>query len=386
MPRAPTTAARAARLLYAESERNADMRYFSGLRVPDAFIAFEIGGKRHGVFSALEFNRARKESSLDQVHSLEALQQRTRESFGEEARGAAALIRQLARELKFSRVEIPDDFPAEVAFGLRDIGLKVETAGGPFFPQRMIKTEAEAGYIAQGCAASAAGIKAAENALRRATIDKRRYLRLEGKRLTCERLRTLVDTACLQRGAIAFATICAGGDQACDPHCAGSGPLRADELIIVDVFPQVSKTGYFGDMTRTFLKGRASDAQKRLVAAVAEAQRRVLATLKAGVNGKRAHLAAMDYFVSQGYETGQTNGVYSGFFHGTGHGLGLDVHEPPRVSSRAPERLRKGTVVTVEPGLYYPGLGGCRIEDVVQIEREGYRKLSRAPYRWHLRA
>ncbi|MGF1448815.1 MAG: M24 family metallopeptidase [Opitutales bacterium] len=379
------SAAKTARLLYAESERNADMRYFSGMRVPDAFLAFEFRGKRHGVFSALEFNRARHEGRFDEVLSLEDLQKATRETLGDAAKGPAHIVRLLGRQHGFTQVEVPEDFPTGVAFALQEAGLRVEVVEGAFFPQRALKTAEEAQFIAEGCAASAAGIRAAEQALRRASIDERRFLRLDGKRLTSERLRTLVDSACLEKGAVAFATICAGGDQACDPHCAGSGPLRADALIIVDVFPQVSKTGYYGDMTRTFLKGRASEAQKRLVATVAEAQQRVLTTLKAGISGKRAHEAAAQYFVDEGYQTGQADGVYSGFFHGTGHGLGLDVHEAPRVSSRVADKLRRGMVVTVEPGLYYPGLGGCRIEDVVQIERDGCRKLSKAPYRWHLR-
>jgi Xaa-Pro aminopeptidase len=194
-----------------------------------------------------------------------------------------------------------------------------------------------------------------------------------------------IEIACLERGAVSLDTIVAGGDQGCDPHHRGTGPLRADELIVVDIFPRVTETGFYGDMTRTFLRGQASDAQRALVAAVRAAQQAALRTLRAGVNGRDVHAAANAVFLNRGYETRSSPKGSVGFFHGTGHGLGLDIHEPPRVSGAVDYVLKKGTVVTVEPGLYYPGLGGCRIEDVVQITAHAPRLLSRFGYTWELR-
>jgi len=205
-----------------------------------------------------------------------------------------------------------------------------------------------------------------------------------GEALTSERLKIAIETACLEAGAISLDTIAAGGDQACDPHERGHGPLRANELIIVDVFPRVNDTGYHGDMTRTFLKGRASEAQRALVAAVREAQLAAMAKIRAGVNGHVAHQAVCDIFARRGYETKHTDKGSVGFFHGTGHGLGLAVHEPPRVST-VDYRLKKGSVVTVEPGLYYPGLGGCRIEDVVQVTSARPKMLSECHYNWEIK-
>ncbi|MEM8549670.1 MAG: M24 family metallopeptidase, partial [Verrucomicrobiota bacterium] len=262
-------------------------------------------------------------------------------------------------------------------------GLDLEPAKGMLFPQREKKTVAEAEAIREGNKASAAGIRAAEQALRKSEI-KRGYLYLDGKKLTSERLRVIIQTACLEVGAVAEHVICAGGDQACDPHGAGTGPLRASELIIVDVFPRVSKSGYHGDMTRTFLKGKASPEQKRLVAGVRAAQNAALAEIKASVCASKVHGAAEKAIKEAGYLTGQVDGVWQGFIHSTGHGLGLEVHEPPRVSTGL-NRLKAGAVITVEPGLYYPGLGGCRIEDVVQVTKDGYTLLSKAPYRWELK-
>ena len=206
-----------------------------------------------------------------------------------------------------------------------------------------------------------------------------------GAPLTSERLKVAIEIACLEAGAVSNSTIAAGGDQACDPHNRGSGPLRAHELIIVDIFPRVTATGYFGDMTRTFLRGRANEAQRSLVAAVRAAQLTALRTIRAGVTGQAVHNEVVEAFTARGYETKATRRGSVGFFHGTGHGLGLAVHEPPRVSATADYPLKLGTVVTVEPGLYYPGLGACRIEDVVQVGASSPRLLSKFHYEWELR-
>jgi Xaa-Pro aminopeptidase len=219
--------------------------------------------------------------------------------------------------------------------------------------------------------------------LREATIQQGK-LHYQGKFLTSERLKEEIEIACLRAGAVSGHTIAAGGDQACDPHCSGSGVLRANELIIIDVFPRVVATGYHGDMTRTFLKGKASEEQKRLVATVRAAQQKALESIRAGVTGDSIHQKVVDHFEEHGYRTDRAAKQPFGFFHGTGHGLGLEVHESPRLSAGGP-KLRAGQVVTVEPGLYYPGLGAVRIEDVVRVTKEGSEMLSNCHYRWLIR-
>ncbi|MDE3085015.1 MAG: M24 family metallopeptidase, partial [Verrucomicrobiota bacterium] len=255
---------------------------------------------------------------------------------------------------------------------------------GAFFPEREIKTDAEARAIREGNRCAAAGIAAAEKTLRASKI-KNRKLFWCGAPLTSERLKIAIETACLEAGGVSLDTIAAGGDQACDPHARGTGPLRAGALIIVDVFPRVSATGYHGDMTRTFLKGRASDGQRALVAAVRAAQKLALQHIRAGASGCAVHKQVADYFETYGYKTEHGKKGSVGFFHGTGHGLGLEVHEPPRMGTTADLPLKKGAVVTVEPGLYYPGLGGCRIEDVVQVTDTAPKMLSKFHYEWELR-
>lgn len=369
-----------ARLLYADSDHNADQLYFGRFFVPDAFIALEIGRRKIAVVNALEYGRALKESAFDDVLAYEDWQARARRQWRVPHAGPAEVIATLARARRVRSFRVPADFPAGLALQLQRRGLRIEPVDGAFFPEREIKSDAEARAIAAGNRCSAQGLAAAADILRRATIRGRR-LWFEGRALTSERVREAVDVACLRAGAIAFNTIVAGGDQGCDPHCRGHGLLRANELIIVDVFPRVASTGYHGDMTRTFLKGTPTDAQAKLVATVRAGQQLALRSIHAGVNGRKVHEAVIASFDAAGFTTRREAAGFVGFFHGTGHGLGLDVHEPPRIN-RSDYRLRRGAVVTVEPGLYYPGLGGCRIEDVVHVTNARVRMLSRFSYDW----
>jgi Xaa-Pro aminopeptidase len=192
--------------------------------------------------------------------------------------------------------------------------------------------------------------------------------------LTSEILRAEIDSAILRAGGIPAGTIVAGGDQACDPHERGFGPLRANELIILDVFPRDSKTGFYGDLTRTVVRGRASEEQRRLWETVREGQALALKKMKPGVDGLKLHNEIKQLFAERGYPTELRNGKHVGFFHGTGHGLGLEIHEFPRFQKTV---FKKGQSLTVEPGLYYPGIGGVRIEDVVVLTENGARILSK---------
>lgn len=360
------------------------MRYFTGLHVPDAFIAMKVRGRSIGVFNALEFGRALKESSLDDVRALEPLREKAARQFPGKAPGAAEIIAVLARELKTPAFTVSPDFPAGVYARLTALGVKLDFAETGLFPEREIKSPREARAIREGNAVAEAGFAAAEKVLRQSKVRGRALL-LDGAPLTSERLKFAIESACLAAGGVSIDTIAAGGNQACDPHHRGTGPLRANELIIVDIFPRHTRTGYYGDMTRTFLRGKASDAQRKLVAAVRDAQLLALKKIKAGIDGREVHGACVELFQARGFETKRTAKGAIGFFHGTGHGLGLAVHELPRLSPSVESRLPAGAVVTVEPGLYYPGLGGCRIEDVVQVTARAPRMLSDYSYEWEIR-
>ncbi len=366
--------------LYADSERNSDQLYLSHFWAPDPFLSLKIGRRKIGVLSDLEYGRARSESSFTEILSLTAVRRSASEWLGKKRVCVADQIAWLAHVYAIDRLRLPGDFPARLVEDFRLRGLTYEIERGPFFSSRQIKSAAEVEMIREGNRCSAAGHREVRRLLRSSTI-KAEKLYYKNRPLTSERVRQAIEVACLKAGGISAMTIVAGGDQACDPHSRGTGPLRANELIVVDIFPRMSAHGYFGDMTRTYLKGRASDAQGRLVETVRSAQKLGFSQIRARINGRTIHRSITEFFTAEGFKTGTLNGVPQGFVHGTGHSLGLDIHEFPRIST-ANHRLRSGHVVTVEPGLYYHGLGGCRIEDVVLVTKTGYRMLSEAPYQW----
>jgi Xaa-Pro aminopeptidase len=371
-------------LLYSDTDRSSDALYFGGVGVPDPFIAFRLRGRKYAVVGALEFGRVRKTSDFDVVLALEGYLDKARKAWPGEKPTAARVIAILARELRAGTFTVPEEFPAGLFEKLSALRVKLAISDGPLFPEREIKTASDAEGLREGNRCSALGFAAAEKLLRKSRIRSGKLV-LDGRPLTSERLKVAIEIACIEAGAVSSNTIAAGGDQACDPHDRGSGPLRANELIILDIFPRVADTGFFGDMTRTFLRGRASGAQRALVAAVREAQLNALGAITAGVSGKAVNQKVLDVFAKRGFETKHTPKGSVGFFHGTGHGVGLDIHEAPRISATVDAPLKKGAVVTVEPGLYYPGLGGCRIEDVVQVTSGKPRMLSSYPYAWELR-
>ena len=379
-------------LLYADSESNSDMLHFGNFFAPDPFIAFGAQGRRIAVVNALEYGRAVKASRFDEVLLQEEWIEKVRlhkspvitpTTSNSRDNDLAVMVRLLAKAFGVRQFVVPRNFPAGLAFALTQAKVKINIGEPEFFPERLVKQDAEVAAIRKANTISALGIRTAEKILRAAEI-KRGKLFYQKRVLTSEYLQNAIAVACLNAGALARNTIAAGGDQACDPHCVGTGPLYANQLIIVDVFPRVVRTGYYGDMTRTFLKGRASDAQSKLVATVRAAQLKAIGKIKSGVTGARVHAEVVNYFNREGYATTRKDKVYQGFFHSTGHGLGLDIHEGPSVGPKS-TRLRSGMVVTVEPGLYYPGLGAVRIEDVVCVTPNGAEMLSKLHYRWKLR-
>lgn len=384
MSRQPSSAPGPDLLFYANPELCADLLWLGRFAAPDPFLALRLGGRSVAVLSPLEFARGRRESAFDEVLALESLEAEACARFGEAGHPVGRLVRLLAERHGAKAFTVPEDFPAAIAFDLVKHGLEIHPGAATLLPQRLIKSSEEAGRVREGNDCSAAGLRAAERVLREAEIGRGGRLRWKGRALTSELLRAEVNKACVDAGGMPAGTIVAGGDQGVDCHERGHGPLHANEFIIVDVFPRMDATGYHGDMTRTFLKGRASPEQRRQYAAVREAQKRALGAVRAGVHGSAVHAVAAACFKELGYESGRDAKGYFGFYHGTGHGLGLEIHEPLRMRAANAHGLRAGMVVTVEPGLYYLGRGGVRIEDVVWVTDDGCEPLSKFHYRWEI--
>jgi len=359
-----------ARVMVADSERDANMLYATGLFVPDAFIYFEIAGQRHVVMSDLEIDRAKKNATVDRVHSLSRYQKQF------DVRALEQLLPLTLREHRVRGVEVPMNFPA--GFLKRLTGFRVTVKPDPFIPERELKSAGEVSKLANALGLAEAGMRAGINCIRLSRIGRGGFLYWRKVKLTSEHVQGAINATIAGLGGMAPMTIVAGGNQACDPHEVGHGPLRAHQSIIIDIFPRDMKTGYWGDITRTVVRGRASDKVRALYVTVAQGQDIAFAKLRAGVNGRDVHAAVCDLFKRRGFATGRKNGRMQGFFHGTGHGLGLEIHESPRVGA-VDTTLRAGHVVTVEPGLYYPGIGGVRLEDVAVITKTGARNLTTFP-------
>jgi Xaa-Pro aminopeptidase len=364
-----------ARLLYAASEMDADLLYPTGFFAPDPFLFVQHRGKRTLVMSDLERDRARRQARVDRVLSWPSVARRV-EAGGEKATPGAVIARVL-RDAKIRRVLVPQRFPHGLARDLEKRGIRLRVGPEPFWPERAVKSTGEVRAIEAALRAAEAGLQAGIAALRSCRV-RGGYLRRDGRRFTAEDLRAAVNTRIMAEGCVPSHTICAPGDQAVDPHEEGHGPIRANQPVVMDIFPRSESTGYFGDLTRTVVRGRASARLHEVYAIVHEGVRLGHSRIRDGVEGSEIHREIQALFERHGYRTGVRGGRMQGFFHGTGHGLGLEIHEAPSISVR-PSLLRAGHVVTVEPGLYYLGLGGVRIEDVALVGRRGSRNLTRVP-------
>jgi len=364
-----------ARLIVAPSDTDADMLYATRIFIGDPFIFLQQNGKRTLVLSDLEIDRAKKNAKADEFVMFSQLE---REVQGK-AKKAPPYEKVLAHFLTkrgVRRAKVPANFPLGFANEIKQKGIALETSEGLFWPAREKKTAEEIRLLERALRITETGMKRGMEILKASKPGAGKKLKWSGKTLTSEILRAEIDSAILRAGGVPTNTIVAGGDQACDPHERGFGPLQANSLIILDIFPRDAKTGYWGDMTRTVVRGRASEQQRKLWEAVKAGQALALKRIKAGVDGMSVHKAITELFDRRGFPTEVRNGRRVGFFHGTGHGLGLEIHEYPRLQKVT---LKAGQCLTVEPGLYYPGIGGARIEDVVIVEKDGCRILSKFP-------
>jgi Xaa-Pro aminopeptidase len=384
---------------------DASQRYLSGFTAPDPFVTLyrsrEAGatdaapstgvagpggsdraaGTVHLLVSSLEFGRARADSRADEVvryadYDYQSL-------VGEHGRTGAKVrvLGEFLAERGVESVGVPGRFPAAVADGLRERGLAVAPEAGdedPIETARAVKTDEEVANVRAAQRANEAAIRAAERAIRDAEVVDG-VLRADGDPLTAEAVRETIEVTLLRHGCALDEAIVACGADAADPHERGAGPLRANEPIVVDVFPRSKATGYHADTTRTFLRGEASATVREWFDVVDRARRAAIDAVAPGVTGEAVHRAANDVIEAAGFPTLLSDPTAeTGFVHSTGHGVGLEVHEAPRI---APDggRLETGHVITIEPGLYDPEVGGVRIEDLLVVTDEGVENLTDYP-------
>jgi Xaa-Pro aminopeptidase len=373
-------------LVIGAPEHDADAYHLSGFLAPDAVICLRVASKSYLAVSSLEYGRAAKGAPVDELLSYDELEiTRLARELKSGAKAYAAAIANLLERLgaMCSPIAVPPGLGVVYADELRARGVTLAPDRVLFEGLRRSKTEAEISNIEKTQAAVEAACAHARSILEESDLGSDDSLVWRGEPLTSELLRSEIDVELLRRGCAADGTIAAGGPQGADPHERGHGPLKAGESIIVDIFPMDLSTRYYSDMTRTFVKGEPNEGFRKMYDAVLESQGAALSMIKAGVNGRDVHRKVADVLHEAGYKTNvhdQEPGkpLTEGFFHGTGHGVGLEIHEAPRIAP-VDEELIPGDVVSVEPGVYDPEIGGVRIEDLVVVTEDGCRNLTRFP-------
>jgi Xaa-Pro aminopeptidase len=375
-------------LIIADTTRSPELRHEVPLAVPDPFLYAEVGGKRSVVVSSLESGRI-EELGL----GLEVL---TYEDAGVDEllkRGLDAyeLDRQLylgaCRRFGLESAVTPGGFPLAHADHLRANGIEL-TADQPFFDERRrVKTEHELAGIRRACRAVEAGVAVGVEMLRSASTANG-VLTLHGEPLTCERIQLEVERAFGEQGAAAEEFIVSHGAQTAVGHDGGSGQIAAEDVVLFDLFPRDRESACYSDFTRTFAVGAASEELAEYHRLAKEALDLAVAAVKPGVKGSDIHRQVCDFFHEHGHKTQlhkeDGEALVDGYFHATGHGVGLEVHEKPGVGRVESEPLVEGDVIALEPGLYRHGYGGARLEDLILVTADGAQVLTSYPYDFEL--
>jgi Xaa-Pro aminopeptidase len=350
------------------SSLDADMRYLTRFRTTDPVLFLKQYGEPGKIIvSQMEFERAARESAAVPVTRAQA--GLTEILKGEKNRWRA--YARMVAGLVGGDILVPPQFPAALARELEAFS-RVIVDEDTVLSARAVKSGEEIAAIARVGEATEAAMGQAIASIRSARV--RKGILYRGRTpLTSEILQKEVAVTLLDRGCRAVDTIISCGDDSAIPHMRGSGPLREDTSIILDIFPQDEDTGFTADMSRTVVKGEPSRELVEMYEAVRGAQALAATLVRPGTTGAEIHGKVVDYFRERGYGTDT-----KGFIHNLGHGVGLEVHELPVLGPGGGE-LAAGNVITLEPGLYYPGTGGIRLEDMGVVTADGFRDLTRMP-------
>jgi Xaa-Pro aminopeptidase len=373
-------------LIYGDTIRSAELRHEVPVAIGDAFLYIEKGERRAVAMHALEIPRVREDAPELEILSTAELGEDELYAAGKQGPEIELEIaRRACTKLGIERATVPATFPLEVADFLRANGVEVTPDRELFESRRRAKNETELRGIRNAQKACEAALDRARGLLRGA-ISNGAGLELDGEPLTSERIKQTIERVFSEFDCEGSDMIVSHGPQAAVGHDAGSGQIRAGETIVFDLFPQDRQTGCYADMTRTYVVGEPSDQVKEWYRLVKEALDRSTAEVRPGANGRALFELVCEIFHAAGYKTplnkepGEV--LEEGFVHSLGHGVGLEVHEQPSMGRTGHDFL-PGDVITIEPGLYRPGVGGLRLEDLVLVTKDGYEVITDYPYELH---
>jgi Xaa-Pro aminopeptidase len=354
-------------VMYASS-RDADMRYLTQFVTSDPFVFFKKVNKAGVIIvSQMETGRASRESTASIITRTQAGLPDILKTEKDPWKATAKMIAGQVGK----KVLVPPNFPVALAHALGEFcTVAVDSGTVASIRETKSRDEIKAMKHVQKITETALGV--AVSLIRRSTI-KKGILHSDGKPLTSEMIKFSMHSLLLEYGCTAVDSIVSCGEDTAVPHMTGTGPLKADEPIVIDLFPCEEKTGYYADMTRTVVKGEPSTEIRDMYTALREAKQLGISQVKAGASGSDIYQSVVDFFKDHGYESNTR-----GFVHNLGHGVGLQVHELPTVGPAGKE-LKTGSVITVEPGLYYPGIGGVRLEDLSEVTTKGFNNFTKFP-------
>jgi Xaa-Pro aminopeptidase len=370
-------------LIYGDSFRSADMRHAVPLGVPDPFLYAETNGTPHVFSSSMEATRLRELGLFDVHVSEEFGLDELMESGLDRREISAQLLLRSVRSLGPTRFAVPDNFPVWLADRLRAEGLELEVDQELFDDRRRAKTESQLAGMRRAQKAAEAAMNTCRELLRRAEI-RGDELYLDGEPLTVERVKAEMNVTFAAHDTTADEYIVAPGAQGAVGHDMGSGSIGADVPLVVDIWPRDNASAVYTDMTRTFVVGEVPDDVREWHRLCKEALDRAVSEIRPGADARAIFEGTCEIFEAAGEPTLRTKTpgepLVDGFFHGLGHGVGLEVHEAPGLGKISDKKLIAGDVVTVEPGLYRAGYGGVRLEDIVLVTESGAEVLTNYPY------
>ncbi|HLX32849.1 MAG TPA: Xaa-Pro peptidase family protein [Gaiellaceae bacterium] len=370
-------------LIHADTIRSADMRHAVPLAVPDPFLYAETDGTSHVFTNSMEAARMR-ELGLFEVHIGEefGVDELVEQGVPWKELRSELLIRSVG-SLGTKRFTVPDDFPVWLADRLRAEVFELEPDQDLFDDRRRSKTEAQLAGMRRAQVAANAAMDTCRDLLRRSEISGNELL-LDGEPLTVERVKAAMNATFTAHDTTSEDFIVAPGAQGAVGHDMGSGPIRPHVPLVVDIWPRDNASAVYTDMTRTFVVGDVPDDVREWHRLCKEALDRALAEIGPGGDTKAVFDGTCEIFEAAGEPTPRTKkageALVDGFFHGLGHGVGLEVHEAPGMGRLSDKKFVVGDVVTVEPGLYRQGYGGVRLEDIVLVTADGVENLTDYPY------
>jgi Xaa-Pro aminopeptidase len=351
-------------VIYASS-RDTDMKYLTHFTTSDPFVFFKKPGEPGVIIvSQMETGRASREATATVMTRTQAGLPEIMKTETDQYRATAKMIAGQVGK----KILVPPNFPIALANAMSEY-CTVVVDGGTIQSMRAKKSKIELILMNNVQKVTEKAMDRAISLIRSSSV-KKGILYIDQKPLTSEHLKFSMHSLLLEHGCSAVDTIVSCGEDTAIPHMSGSGPLKSDEPIVIDLFPIEEKSGYYADMTRTVVKGEPSKDIREMYDALREAKKLGISRVKAGVSGADIHLAVVDFFNERGYETDTR-----GFIHNLGHGVGLQVHELPTIGP-AGKALESGNVITIEPGLYYPGIGGVRLEDIGAVTSRGFNNFT----------